>query len=1040
MDHRIASLVVVLSLSSLASLRADPVRTADPAKSDVAVLAERLQKAGAAAPESEVIRLLTLARDAGQPFRAVDVAKVYLGQAAKPSAAVWGLAAENAWLTADYRTAVARYKTYLRAAPADADRRAVARMVSIQVDLLRDKEDAYRSINELRDQYRSPALRRFDTWFLSEAQQRRDFAGMGRLLSVAFSEKQPIEQERYYYWRFLDWALDQVGGLTNPGDVGGVFLKLAGTINNAPARALQCAFLGNALEFRAGRVLDVGPSLAAARAWLEVKPTAETLRSILSVMVAGGAPEWEKQADARREFFQTAFGKLGDSDRGAILRWPSSRTILTPLQWTELAGKYPVPFRNPDNHVGLSFYVPNADAAVIKRQAQALAGIPNRSAAVIGAAASSDDFAACCRALVRNDGYYLPAQDMDTILNGELWSLFKALHADNPALASDQNRVKALAAVGGELIASTPVALFDIAAAHAYVQAVWQTSPDLDRTQVIAALNSLEWVPWSESVRKRYLSKSLTGLLRSYESSVTASKDATAEAARGQLPALKDAVSRILSGSSADPSKAPNPLCRGVAQVTLALSAGNVEQMLAGARAVYPLVRDYDVKKTPFGAVTLAHILQTPSQKAGTAAFHADVIADQAGQLDLTQWPSRFQSVITAMGSRHRYGRWDLIPKDQEADAKSYQAAFGKLLTDMSARNQFSPPLFDHLRAVCVGSEIKNQDVLGAVIDKLITSKVLVQTAARPNEQIRSATVSYMWMVSGCPPLAAKYPVESAFDDLFVEEALKTGYLDDAYWRFGGQDKQGKIAGVAAKVLAGFETLPLGYDARPIHSREALGEWHDRALGTAPLAREALLSAFAAAAGKGRFDEVAIGRGWFAAVGQSAKRGDIFAKIDAFVQISANLPARPALSNLGLGRVAKADNLTGAELETLRRLVCDAPPATWWGCAGMDDVVKLTVPSLASQGNPADFPGFVAEYWRLAAQTQNPQLLRYLADWAEATLKEGASDRAAAISSAGLAILDAGQSPEFRAGLMTVRSQGLGNTGGAISVDRNDPR
>jgi hypothetical protein len=59
------------------------------------------------------------------------------------------------------------------------------------------------------------------------------------------------------------------------------------------------------------------------------------------------------------------------------------------------------------------------------------------------------------------------------------------------------------------------------------------------------------------------------------------------------------------------------------------------------------------------------------------------------------------------------------------------------------------------------------------------------------------------------PALAAKYPVESAFDDLWVEEAQKTGYLDGVYWQFGTDSKR-KIANAAAKLLMQHPTAPLG--------------------------------------------------------------------------------------------------------------------------------------------------------------------------------------------------------------------------------------
>lgn len=1034
MNRKLNSFLVILAVWAVASVRAEP------AKTDLVTLAGQLQKTGASVAEADVIRLLTMAHDAGSPFQAAGVVKAYLGRAVKPSPTVLLLAAENAWLTVDYRTAVTRYKAYLREAPAAADPAVLARMVSIQIDFLKDSDDAYRSIGEFRGRYRSPAVRRFDSWFLAESRQRSDIAGMGRLLSVAFSEQQAIDQERYYYWEDLDWMLGEAGKLSNPGEVGGVLRELAGRIRDDASRAARCTFLGTYLEFRAGKTTDVGPSLAAAKAWFDVNPTAERLRAILTVLQAGGATEWEKQVAAKKDFVLAAFGRLSDGDRGALMQWPYIRAVLTSLQWTELAGKCPVAFRNPANVADLSFYVPNADAATIRRQAVALAGVPNRSAAVLSAATVSDDFAACWRSLVTKDGYYLPAQEMSAIVLSELWPAYRTLHADNPELASDMNQAKALASVGGELIASTPVALFDVGFVRAYIEAVWQTSPALDKNQGLSALQSLEWVPWSEPGRSLVMHKNIQRLWREYEKEVTASKDPKAEIGRSQLPALKGVVERIQSGSAVDPAKAPNSMCRGVAEVALGFREGNVDRLVAGARMVYPLVKDYDVKKTPYGATVLPYILQTPAQKTGTAAFHAEVIADQASQLDLTQWPPRFQMVISAMGSRFRKGVWTGQPKEAQGDMQLYHGAFGKVLLDMNARNQFSPQLFDFFGRTRSGQGWSSEDLMGEVVEKLIASKVLLQTMGRPESSIRSATATYMGMVALYPKLAVKYPRETAFDDLFVEEVRKMGVIEEGYWANGGADKAGKVAGAVAKVLATYETLPLGYDSRPACSRELLARLHERALGVATPDRDALLSSLAARAGKTRFDEMALGRGWFMAMGGTAKRAEIFAKLDAFVQMAGTVPKRVSLTNLGLGPYAKVADLTDAEVETLRRLLCDVPPATWRGVAGAGDVGKLLLPALAKRGKELALVGCVSECWRVGVETQDGAVFRLLGDLAESSLREKAVDRALAISSAGLAVLGSEQSSDIRTALMTVRSQGLVSTGGAIPVERTDPR
>ena len=259
----LATLLVAGPATWAAPKTATPV--AAPAKSELDTLTETLQRAGAGANEADVIKLLQMAREAGRPFQAAPIAKAYLGQTTQPSATVLVLAAENAWLTADYRTAVTRYKSYLRATEPNADAStAAALLYSIQLDFLGDKEDAYRFMKEYGDELRdTPAARRFDGWFLNEAKERRDLVALGKRLASAMGDKLPLEQERLYYWDYLDAGMQMLSRLPNAAEALPHFRKAVEAMREGKTRTLKYNLYVAYLDVKTGRTSDFAPVTAA---------------------------------------------------------------------------------------------------------------------------------------------------------------------------------------------------------------------------------------------------------------------------------------------------------------------------------------------------------------------------------------------------------------------------------------------------------------------------------------------------------------------------------------------------------------------------------------------------------------------------------------------------------------------------------------------------------------------------------------------------------------------------------------------------------
>ena len=156
-------LAVIVSFSSIAGIvqaqeqpkpaaPAGPVVDAEKLKAFDA-LCQKVQKDAGAATPQEVEQMLALARDVGKPLTAHLAIKSYLARNPEPQPSLMLLAADNAALAADYRTAVARYKAYLRnAKPSKETSDVAAKIYQISFDFLGATDDAYDFLNRFGDQ------------------------------------------------------------------------------------------------------------------------------------------------------------------------------------------------------------------------------------------------------------------------------------------------------------------------------------------------------------------------------------------------------------------------------------------------------------------------------------------------------------------------------------------------------------------------------------------------------------------------------------------------------------------------------------------------------------------------------------------------------------------------------------------------------------------------------------------------------------------------------------------------------------------------
>ena len=194
-------LMAALSLSistAMAQQAADPQKAFDE-------LCARVQRAKADLTEADVISLINQARALGHPFAAESALKLYAAAHPSGSPQLMLAMARNAMLAGDYRAAAARYKTYLRTAPAGRESSdAAATLYTILIQFLGSESEAFQIMKDDGEKYRgSDAARRFDVWFLDKCQAAGEFgACVKRLVSIC-GEKMEPERERSFHGHSL---------------------------------------------------------------------------------------------------------------------------------------------------------------------------------------------------------------------------------------------------------------------------------------------------------------------------------------------------------------------------------------------------------------------------------------------------------------------------------------------------------------------------------------------------------------------------------------------------------------------------------------------------------------------------------------------------------------------------------------------------------------------------------------------------------------------------------------------------------------------
>lgn len=550
-------------------------------------LVRKVQRDVASVSEAEVLQMIRLGQEVGRPYSAAIAAKNYLSSHLSVSPELVLAAAESARWSGDFRTAAARYKQYLKTAPPGPEAsRAYAHLGRILIDFLGAYDDAFQFMSEMGLRFRQTVeARRFDAWVIAAARDRRAFAPLTAWLVAVFQDRLPIEQERLYYWGYLDWLLAELGE-PRPEMYAALpdLRRLVALIRDDVRRPNELAFEAEYLAFCAGAAGKDTPTLekefetvlAAARRYVEAAPQAATLKRIGLAWTKG--PGWDVAAAKKRDFFAWAMTRLDDAGRQAMVEWTDwdmNRRILAPEQWAELLVAHPEAFRRSSRTGSLNWPVSSPDPALHRRLAPFLQGQPTPAAAVIRSWAASEDLYGALVHLTQKESWALDFPDPLRLLNETLWPAFRQFprEAGKELPPDDLRRIRARYAI--EHLFRSPVAIFCPEQVQASLQDVWEVGgrDPQDKRPILAALALLDWVPYTEEQRRQIVGAGYAqfktwadGLRRTHETA-RSRKEAADRALNEARKAQADAAQRLTEHTKA---LAETQAARQAAEQTLA--------------------------------------------------------------------------------------------------------------------------------------------------------------------------------------------------------------------------------------------------------------------------------------------------------------------------------------------------------------------------------------------------------------------------------------------------------------------------------------
>lgn len=1092
---RAALVCCLAALATSPAVAAEPAAAkADPKVAQFEALAQAVTQNTAAAGEQQIVELVTLARDLGRPYAANIAIKTWLARTPSPSPAAMLAAAENAASSGDLKTAASRFKLYLAAAPADETRsRVAARLYALLIDDLANPDDAYTFMTRQgADMRQSPEARKYDFWFLEQAQNRRDAVAMSARLAAIMAEQLPLELERITCWDRLDALMTELARATpNQFAAAADARKIVGLVRESPPRAARYGLIVAWLEFRAGAAgkdpaalaKSFEPVVAAATAYVDAVPTAATLADVQQIFFCGTNNHdiWNTQGDPIRGWWTASFAKLPDAEKPKAINWQGWYGFqASPDQWLELGTKFPEVFKKAGGTAGLPFLVNKPDPAVYAAQVPFLTGVASDGAKAANALAATkgNDLLAGLRHLSQQESWHSTFESTYNAATSLVWPIWKSFPRQ-PA-ATDADWHKAFLAWAPEAIVRSPIAIFQPAAAQGYLNAVFahaSTDPT-DKSAVVAALRSLDWVPWDEKTRRDVITpahaafKQWADQVRQQLAAVAkdeSKKDEKAkwEKAAATIAPVEEEFKKAFDVNvlaSADLAKLADPLAGHLARCVRAIGEQKLDVYLASAREAYKLIRDYPEKKTPFGQATLTWLLTNRPASFDTIDFQREVIADQMAQWKPNSPTAAFLAIDTSLIGGRPGWSWNAFPQNDRDKVLAFTKTIGEGILAQVARNAYSNEFFSRFRMTRRGNGWVEQEIGKEVLAKLIETKAFQTHKSRAGVQ-PSATCDYQWLIrQEFQGLAKQFPVETFFDDMFVEESKAAGWLDWAFAQYSRDEKK-KGANAAAERFATYTSMatgpgnPFGYDQLPQllaagdrrettgparWTRDEVWQWSERALAADQPLRDKVVQTAEAAWGKTRFDAWAMGRASIPAdpaiMQDAAKRADFFQKLAAYLERGKASRGRSGPPYLGAITQIPATGFSPEELKLLFSIFDGNTPVTWAGGWGYEHLGLVLAQALPAQQRLADLARIAPELWRIGRDTRNGDYLTRLAGSAAAVAKAGQPDLAAAVADAGLEVLTTDLPEAARTQLNGLRTEAILALGGTNPVPRNDPR
>lgn len=1077
MTRLLLGLLAVGLLGTLALLPVDQVKAEGPADtadtSQLDQLLRQVQSNPRNESEANVLKMLEQAEKAHRSYAASLALRNYLTYHPKSSPALLLSAAENARQVGDFRTAVARYKSYLAVAGNQKQApEAAARLYQVQVQFLSADEDAYETMKQHGTRFRdSQTVQLFDGWFLQQAREREDYVGLATRLADIFEEKHPIEFEKFNYWDNLDWLTEK---LSETGQAQMQAMaeaqRLAKSIREDERRAEKLRFRAAYLAFMASREGKSDEELAkafqlvddAARRYLKADSTFRTFRDI-AIVLAGGdgnrfdGNHWRLAQSARESLMHDLFALLPAEDQQQVmdLRFHysgfASERIMSRPQWAELIKRFAKNTVQADIRHRLEFLTGEEKPEEIRSLHQAVAEVPSRDAAIVRSFVAGDgDWAKTLKHLAENESWHLNPSDFDWIIRDRLQRYITQANGWDEKKGEAEYR-QAWITFGRNYLSKSPIAVWDTDAAENYLETAFNHLHEdgKDKSGYAELVLAFEWVPYNRDQAREVFNQaygSYRNWARDVRQQFERDKKPLPEAIQQQITAIDEAFNKVREGGSGDVAKAPTEAMRDFARLLAADRDGNdkAEAQLKACEALLSRVGVPGQDRQPFAEslfnyafASRKHIDKHYDLQLKVIGQALAAIKNRSDELMVDELINRVVSDQWGMS----FWRTDKRVKDKMLRLHVVIAAE---LRERLKKGEFSEQFFSWYRGTVMGNQWRDTEISIDVIDTIVQNQLFKKNGWYMDYHVNGYTTSQMYLVDReFDPLEKKYPPRQWFEQRFIAESHERDYLDHHYFDFS-DDPERKVRDAATEILAGYTKLPIwdkGNRDRA-YSWGELKEWHDRVGGASNDKRQALLDKLSQYYGKTRFDAYARGRqrmDWQSNLDNKQERETYFKDMAEYLAATRHTSLRDWTPYLAGLRDVRGEDASSSEIDAVLSLITVAP--TWWDGRGHEDEAgRLVVEGLVAQERWGELQEALPYLWRMVAMNGAEQTAARLADASQKAGENSLYDLSFVIAQMGLDMAGARLNSDSKAALLASRAKALSSIGGIIPVDESDPR